>query len=122
MKKEHKKENPDEAVLDLLQLSSADQSKKRSVDFYLYFPTEETAKMADAKLTSLGFEVEIGKMEFKTDMKWLCLASKKIHPDLQTLMFIRKAMERIAEKWNGFYDGWETMLDADEAQGWPDID
>jgi hypothetical protein len=107
--------NPDEAVLNLLSTSRADLSKRRLINFYLYFPTQEKAKIAGNELTNLGLEVEYAQSS--DERNWLCLASKDLVPSFSSLNSIRKKLESIASKLGGFYDGWETGLDADESDG-----
>ena len=117
-----KTNNPNEAVINLLKNSHTDLSKRRPIDFYLYFPTEEKARKADAILTCLGFEVECSQSTWKQDNNWLCLATRKIRPDVGTLTLTGNTLERVAYRLDGYYDGWETMLDADEAKGLPNVD
>ncbi len=109
--------NPDEAVLNLLSKSKADLSKTRLISFYLYFPDEEKAKEAERELKKIGFEVECSQSYDKKD--WLCLASNHLTPTNSTLTSLRKKLEIIADNLGGFYDGWETGLDADESEGLP---
>jgi len=107
--------SPDEAVLNLLSRSNADLSSERTVYFYLYFHTEEKSRMAEMKLRELGFTIET--LEPSGKKEWLCLIYKNVIPNSATLTSIRKKLEHIANKFDGNYDGWETGLDANEAEG-----
>ena len=109
--------SPDEAVLNLMNDFNVDLSKKSMISFYLYFPTQEKAKIAENDLTNLGLEVECSQSS--DEKNWLCLASKDLVPNFSSLNSIRKKLESIASKLGGFYDGWETGLDADESEGLP---
>lgn len=104
---------PDEAVLKLMNSRRINLSKKRHVSFYLYFPTEEKAKIAEQELINSGYFVECSEpIEERSD--WLCLADKFIVPDSKILTAIRKELNSLARKLNGKYDGWETGFDANE--------
>jgi len=119
-KKEFRPLDPDEAVLKLLHRSSADLSRQREVNFYLYFPMKEAATNARNELVSLGFTADCCKSEGGTK-DWLLLATKQVIPRLADLTSIRKYLECLADKFGGVYDGWETELDADEGKGLPGI-
>lgn len=109
--------SPDEAVLNLLGKSKADLSKKRPISFYLYFPDQAKAVIAESELKKLGFEVECSQSS--DEKNWLCLASNDLIPNFSTLTSMRKKMENIADRLGGNYDGWETGLDSDESEGLP---
>ena len=106
--------NPDEAVLNLMRELNVVQSGRRPVYFYLSFPFEEKAKIAEKELIDSGFSAECtGPFEDETD--WLCLAEKNMLPALKELAPIRSKLENLARKLSGKYDGWETemLLDND---------
>lgn len=96
--------NPDEAVLNLLSKSKADLSKERLISFYLYFPDQEKAVIAETELKTLGFEVECSQSS--DEKNWLCLASNHFRPTYSILTSLRKKLEHIAERFDGNYDGW----------------
>jgi hypothetical protein len=101
--------NPDEAVLNLMLELNVVQSGRRPVYFYLYFPSEQKAKIAEKELMDSGFSVECtGPFEDETD--WLCLAEKNMLPALKELTPVRRKLEKLALKLNGKYDGWETEM------------
>ncbi len=118
-KREVRPLNPDEAVLNLLHDSSADLSKNRPVNFYLYFRGEREAKSAADELTAAGFSVQCQRSA--GDKDWLCLASINVIPKIGPLTSIRRMLERLASKLGGNYDGWETELDANEGKGLPGV-
>ncbi|MBN2425781.1 MAG: ribonuclease E inhibitor RraB [Calditrichaceae bacterium] len=101
-------EDRDGSVLRLMKNHGADFSKKRSVDFFFYFKDETSANLAKAALQELDLEVEI--TDNGKNNEWLCLATTKLNLGYNTLIKYRKKFEQIAEKFNGEYDGWETML------------
>lgn len=106
------KSGPDEAVLHLLKSRSVDLSEKRQCSFYLYFPTKEKSDIAKKELNDSGFLTDTIK---SVDGKnWLCLAEKEIVPDAKVLTGIRIQLEKLARKFGGNYDGWETGIDGEE--------
>ncbi len=103
---------PDEAVLNLMEINKVDLSKERKVSFYLYFSSGEKAKMAEIELVHLEFSVEC--KESNGENEWLCLASKNLVPFSGTLISIRKRLERITGKLGGNFDGWEIEISDEE--------
>lgn len=99
-------DNPDKAVLGMLERFDKHLEDPRRVDFYLYFPSRRKAEYAVQELFCLGLTAEM----IAGERKWLCLASKKITPNLNALAGLRRALEDIAFRCGGRYDGWETMI------------
>ncbi len=79
------------------------------MEFFLYFPDENSAILAEKQIKQLGFEVEISKND--CDSSWLCLATKMINPGHYTLTRFRKIFEQIATELNGNYDGWGSLIE-----------
>lgn len=110
-----RKANPDAAVLAELRKLGTDLSKRRVIQFYLYFPAMENAERARSELIALGFSVECHKSA--TGSKWLCSAAKEMLPQFTNLNAMRLVFEQIAARLDGEYDGWETGVDAAELGG-----
>lgn len=106
---------PDEAALNFLRSNKINFSESRVVHFYLYFPARQKAAAAEAELKETSFDVEI--IEPSEGKEWLCLATKEIFPNTFTLTSIRKRLEKLAHKFDGLYDGWETQISPDGAGG-----
>jgi len=102
-------DNPDGQTLKLMQEKGADFSNEHEIEFFLYFPDEESSISARERIMKLGFEVEISKNDI--DSSWLCLATRNINPGYYALSRFRKKFEQIAEKLNGTYDGWGTIIE-----------
>lgn len=111
-KKVIKPVNPDQAVIDVLVRNKANASKRRPVEFFLYFPTEEAAVKAKLELEQKGFTVEYGPSAGGSN--WLCLATKELVPSIANLTSIRTALERLANRLDGDYDGWGTAFEPEE--------
>jgi hypothetical protein len=102
-------DDPNGHVLRLMKEYGADFSKARPVHFYLYFPNERDAQKAKDRLNNAEYDVEMDKSDYSG--KWLCLATKILHPGYNTLTKISVSLEKLAAELNGNYDGWETMLE-----------
>ena len=89
-----------------------DFSRPRIIDTYLYFPAHQDAELAGAQLRAMGFHVEIEHSAVGTD--WLCLASKSMMPEQETLSRLRVSLTELAYVFRGAYDGWETQVGDDE--------
>ncbi|MCH8962263.1 MAG: ribonuclease E inhibitor RraB [Bacteroidetes bacterium] len=102
-------EGPDKAVVDQLVKLGDELSKPREVEFFLYFPTEESIYEAAAKVRDLGFNVTVEPSGY--DARWLCFATKRMVPDLEELLQIRKQFEALVAALDGEYDGWGTGVE-----------
>src|SRR6185369_14901870 len=106
-----KKDAPDQdqQVLDQLKKAGSDLSKPHNIDFFLYFQTEASASAA-AK--DIGGEVDSVKVELAADQKtWLCFAHKRMVPDHDKLVALRKHFDAVARQGGGIYDGWGTEVE-----------
>jgi hypothetical protein len=105
-----KKEEPDldQQVLDQLKKAGSDLSKPHDIDFFLYFPKEAAAKEAAKDIET---NVDTVKVELGADKQnWLCFGNKRMVPDHDKLVALRKRFNEVARKGNGLYDGWGTEV------------
>jgi len=83
-------------------------SKPHNIDFFLYFPTDGTANHGAKDIEG---DVDTVKVELGADKKnWLCFANKRMVPDHDKLVALRKHFNEVAHKGNGVYDGWGTEV------------
>src|SRR5580765_2841786 len=104
-----KKPDIDEATLVQLRKAGSDLTKPHTMDFYLYFPTESAARQAAARMTDTGFQVEIKKAPKGNE--WLCLGTKKVVPELNTIQGMTRDLNSLAKSLGGNYDGWEAKVE-----------
>jgi hypothetical protein len=98
----------DQQVLDQLKKAGSDLSKPHNIDFFLYFPKEALANEAAKDIEA---DVDTVKVELGADKQnWLCLGNKRIVPDHDKLVALRKRFNEVARKGNGLYDGWGTEV------------
>jgi len=98
---------PDSAVIALMVKYKSDISKTRSIHFYLYF-SKTNALKAKSELLLYAFSVDIEKSA--ADSRWLCLATINMRPSVSELSRLRRFLEKVANDFNGFFDGWETEM------------
>jgi hypothetical protein len=96
----------DQQVLDQLKKAGSDLSKPHKIDFFIYFPSEASAKEGakDIKLEVDDLKVRPGA----DGSNWLCFATKRMVPNHAELVRLRKKFNEITKKYDGEYDGWET--------------
>ncbi len=100
--------NPDEEVVEQLRKVGSKLSEPHGIDFFLYFPSEQTAGMVASRLLEEGFDAQV---EMGADGSgWLCLAKKKLVPDVAVLTDIRHRFEALVAEFDGEYDGWGTEV------------
>jgi hypothetical protein len=104
-----KKPDLDGLVLVQLRKAGSNLSKPHGIEFFLYFPTQVVAEQAAARIRDTGFEVEVEPAA--KGENWLCLATKKMVPDLVVLQKIRGEFNNLAIQLGGDYDGWGTPVE-----------
>ena len=100
--------DPDQAVLVQLRKAGSDLAKMHAIEFFLYFPSQDSAEQAKNQVLTAGFQAEV-KRAAQGD-SWLCFATKQIVPELVTLQKIRKGFDALAASLGGDYDGWGTPV------------
>ena len=98
----------DDAVIEQLRLAGSNLSKPHAIDFYLYAPTQESAKRIAAVLSNQGFTVKVEQAATGND--WLTLATKSVVPTSVALANLRRELTALALHEHGDYDGWEAPV------------
>ncbi len=99
----------DRTVLNQLKEAGSDLSKPHDLEFYLYFPAEQSAHQAAEKLEADGFEGELKPSA--ADSSWLCLVRKRMVPELSEIAALRRKLTSLAKEFKGQFDGWETRIE-----------
>lgn len=99
----------DQAVLEKVAEFGSNLELPHAVHHYLYFPTEDTARRAGARLSAEGYEIEIRLGA--DDVNWLTLASHRLLLTPENVIGIRFLMESVASSLGGEYDGWEAVVE-----------
>ena len=101
-------DEPDVQVLEELKKAGSDLSKPHLIEFYLYFPSKESASEVAQTLRDEGYEVQVSLGA--DNINWLCFATKSIFPTREALSAIRVYFEALAQQQGGEYDGWGTTI------------
>jgi hypothetical protein len=101
--------SPDAAVLKHMRRLGGNVTKPHFIESFLYFPTEEDAREAEAELAAQGFAVDVNQSA--KGAEWLCLATKEMVPEYPDLVALRRSLTALANKFNGIYDGWGTLVE-----------
>lgn len=82
--------------------------EQQNVSHYLYLRTKEDAAKVATELRSQGFQTET---RLSADGEsWLVLAQHYVVPSAEYITEVRESMERLAERVQGEYDGWEVAV------------
>ena len=94
-------------VMKALEGSSLDCSEEIPLSFFLYLPSESSAREAGAIIAREGFEVEVDESADE-DGRWLCWCDLSMVPNYEKLEQYGDMFLGLAETYNGEFDGWET--------------
>lgn len=98
----------DAIVIKQLKNAGSNTSKPHLIEFFLYFSSKENANQCAQKLMAEDFQVEnTYNAEYKT---WLCLAKKRMIPQLKTLQELRQKFDKMGVELEGDYDGWGSEV------------
>ena len=101
-------EEADARVLRALQEAGADLRKETEVNFYLYFPIQDSAVRAAESDHAPGFAATVKTgADGKT---WLCLISGRMVPSEAAIRAASLRMSALASSLGGEYDGWEAAV------------
>jgi regulator of RNase E activity RraB len=104
-----RKADLDESVLVQLRTAGSDMAKPHKIEFFLYFDSMGAAEQAASRVRDDGFHVQVSQEAQGDD--WLCLATKRLVPELSALQKIRSDFESLAASLDGQYDGWGTEVE-----------
>jgi hypothetical protein len=106
--KRRRKIDPDSRVLEMLENFGSDFSKEHEFVFFLYFPSKDIAETVQQQLLDKGFEVDVHPPH--PGSSWLVLAMLEMRPTHIELVKLRKYFTKLAQSYDGNYDGWETPI------------
>lgn len=102
-------EDGDDATLDALREAGADLSLETETRFYLYFPTEGSARQAARVATTEGY-VALVQAPLEGYANWLCLLTRTLVPSSVEIKAARARLEELATSLHGEFDGWEAAV------------
>jgi regulator of RNase E activity RraB len=107
-------DDPSEATrqaVETVREAGADLSQPRATDFYLYLRKREDADAAADALRAEGYEINARpSADPESDRPWLLVASRELAVGEASLEEAEALLKRLAERYDGEYDGWETAV------------
>lgn len=101
-------EQADLETLNRLKEAGSDLSKPHEMEFFMYFPDEDSANAAAADIREQGFAVEVRPAGDGSE--WLCFATMTMVPTYEDIVAIGREFNTVAESYGGQYDGWGTLV------------
>lgn len=98
----------DEKVIEALKEHGSNIDNPHSIDFWLDFDNEASARKAAEILLEKGFGSKILKSQ--DHMVYTCQANKELIPSLDTMRSITSEFDEIAKSLGGNYDGWGAEI------------
>jgi len=98
----------DAQLIDQLRKRGSDPFKPHDVDFFMAFPSQESAEHIAARLRVEGFDADVKEAPENGDLRFSLHAHKSMKltvPDMQELS--RRLTDAATEK-GGRYDGWSA--------------
>jgi len=98
----------DAQLIDQLRKRGSDPFKPHDVDFFMAFPSQESAEHIAARLRAEGFDADVKDAPENGDLRFSLHAHKSMKltvPDMQELS--RRLTDAATEK-GGRYDGWSA--------------
>ena len=100
----------DQSVIKNLLKAGDDLTKKRRVDHWLYFDSEADRDKCKEKLLSNKFKIESVNFNKEVSPSYELQIWRIDFVDLNSFYPLRTELTKIAEEFNGEYDGWETSI------------
>jgi hypothetical protein len=97
----------DAATLRALEKVGADLTKPRELEFFLYFPSEQSARSAASQMEA-DFVVEVSPPA--EGSIWLVLAKNTLVPKREVIAEIGNRFSALASRYGGKYDGWGSPV------------
>ena len=99
----------DARVIENLVSAGSNVSNLHNIDFFMFVPTERKAKAAAADMEQLGYT--ISSIDHVTgESQWQIHATREMVPQLDAMTATTRALEAVATKHGGDYDGWGTSV------------
>ena len=102
-------QSPDGQVIAQLVKAGSNLSKTHNIEFFLYFPTQQSAEKIAEKLNNDGFSTTVKQ---STSSKEALLQAKKSMLPLESeLAALREKLNTLSVSEGGIYDGWGTEIE-----------
>jgi len=98
----------DARLIDQLRKRGSDPFKPHEVDFFLAFPTRETAEDLGTQLRSQGFDADVHESDESGDLRFSLHAHKSLHLTVPDMQELSRRLTDAATARGGRYDGWSA--------------
>ena len=103
----------DQKVLEALKNAGDDLTKARRIDHWAYFSNNVSMLSFKKEVKAQGFKIESsGEIEDET-MPYRLRFYRVDHVDINSIYPITSSLRKMAIKYKGDYDGWETSVEID---------
>ncbi len=97
----------DGQVIEQLRKAGSDLRKPHSIEFFLYFPTDQAARAAEKELGS-SFSARVERAA--KGPEWLLFLTRAMKPTEPELVKLRSTLNEVAARHGGVYDGWGSQV------------
>ncbi len=106
--RQRKNDSWDARLIDQLRKRGSDPFKPHDLDFFLAFPTRETADAVAAQLTTEGFKTDVIDTPESGELRYSLHAQKSLHLTVPDMQDLSRRLTDIATTRGGRYDGWSA--------------
>lgn len=106
--RQRKNDSWDARLIDQLRKRGSDPFKPHDLDFFLAFPTRETADAVAAQLTTEGFKTDVIDTPESGELRFSLHAQKSLHLTVPDMQDLSRRLTDLATSKGGRYDGWSA--------------
>ena len=103
-----KNDSWDARLIDQLRKRGSDPFKAHDVDFFLAFPSQESAEDLAKQLRSEGFDADVVDEPESGDLRWSLHAHKSMKLTVPDMQELSRRLTDAATQRGGRYDGWSA--------------
>lgn len=103
-----KNDSWDARLIDQLRKRGSDPFKAHDVDFFLAFPSQESAEDLAKQLRSEGFDADVVDEPESGDLRWSLHAHKSMKLTVPDMQELSRRLTTAATERQGRYDGWSA--------------
>ena len=103
----------DQKVVDQLIKSGDNLEKERRIDHWIYFSNKKNMELFKTEVTKSNFKIEFSGINDQTDLPFEIRIWRVDKVDIESIHPITNNLRKLAIKYNGDYDGWETSVESE---------
>jgi predicted negative regulator of RcsB-dependent stress response len=106
--RQRKNDSWDAQLIDQLRKRGSDPFKPHDVDFFLAFPTQQSAEELATQLRTEGFDATVVDEPASGDLRWSLHAHKSMQLTVPDMQELSRRLSEAATLKQGRYDGWSA--------------